>query len=52
MQFLFTLIICILLLFTPGGDYLIVPAIGVSIWIGHLRNKHDKQSKHKSRGSR
>lgn len=49
MQFLLTLVICILFLFTPGGDYLVVPAIGVSIWIGHLRNKHDQQVKRKSR---
>lgn len=42
MQALVTLIVCAALLFIPGGDYLVVPTIGVSIWIGHLRNKRDR----------
>lgn len=48
MQGFITLLVCAGLLFVPGGDYLIVPAIGVSIFIGHIRNKRDKRSKHKS----
>jgi len=42
MQFFITMVVCALLLFIPGGDYLIAPAILISIFIGHLRNKHDR----------
>lgn len=48
MHFAITVIICALLLFIPGGDYLIIPAIGVSIFIGHLRNKRDQRLNDKS----
>ena len=43
MQFFITMAVCALLLFIPGGDYLVVPAIAVSIFIGHLRNKHERK---------
>ena len=42
MQFFITMVVCALLLFIPGGDYLIFPAILVSIYIGHLRNKRER----------
>lgn len=42
MQFGITLIICALLLFIPGGDYFVFPAICASIFIGHLRNKRER----------
>ncbi len=45
MQFFITMLICAVLLFIPGGDYLIVPTIGVSIFIGHLRNKRDRANR-------
>lgn len=45
MQFFITMVVCTLLLFIPGGDYLIFPAIGVSIFIGHLKNKHERKNK-------
>lgn len=45
MQFFITMVVCALLLFIPGGDYLVVPAIGVSIFIGHLRNKRERKNK-------
>lgn len=45
MQFFLTMAVCALLLFIPGGDYLIFPAILVSIFIGHLRNKRDRKRK-------
>lgn len=45
MQFFITMVVCALLLFIPGGDYLVIPAIGVSIFIGHLRNKRERKNK-------
>ena len=48
MQFFLTMLACALLLFIPGGDYLIPVAVGVSIFIGHLRNKRDKRLNRKS----
>jgi hypothetical protein len=45
MQFFITMAVCAALLFIPGGDYLIVPAILVSIFIGHLRNKHERSKR-------
>ncbi len=43
MHFIITAIVCALLLFVPGGDFLIPVAIGASIFIGHLRNKRDQK---------
>lgn len=45
MQFFLTMLACAILLFIPGGDFLIPIAVGVSIFIGHLRNKRERNNK-------
>lgn len=45
MQFFITMAVCAVLLFVPGGDVLIPIAVGVSIFIGHLRNKRERSKR-------
>lgn len=45
MQFFITMVVGAVLLFVPGGDMLIPVTIGVSIFIGHLRNKRERSKR-------
>lgn len=43
MQAMITAAICVACLFFPGGDYLVLPVVIASCFIGHWRNKRDQR---------